>query len=255
MKFDRAPAGLRQVAAWLEAAVSMIYPDACEICGRNQAGAREGYVCAECWRKPGNIRFVRPPFCDRCGLPYAGDVSGDFTCGNCADLKLHFDSARAAVVATPFILDVIHRYKYGRALWLEPFLADLLTRAAGEALANSGFDGIVPTPLHPLRERDREFNQAERLAAALSKRTGIPVLKGLARRTAATRTQALLDRRERSKNVAGAFEARRGISLEGQSLVVVDDVLTTGATTSALSLALRNAGAKSVIVWTVARGI
>src|SRR5438552_1244346 len=82
---------------------------------------------------------------------------------NCRDTELHFSSARSAVIANEVALDVIHRYKYSRALWFEPFLADLLIRAAAAELTHAKWDAIVPVPLHPTKERDREFNQAERL--------------------------------------------------------------------------------------------
>ncbi|MCC7376733.1 MAG: ComF family protein [Verrucomicrobiales bacterium] len=178
-----------------------------------------------------------------------------FVCGNCRDLTLHFSQARAAVVATPFMLDVIHRYKYRQAEWFGPFLGELLNAAAAEAVAGGNWDAIVPVPLHAARRREREFNQAERLGRSLGLRTGLPVLDGCVTRHRATRTQTLLDRRERSKNVASAFTVTGADVVRGKRVVVVDDVLTTGATTSAVGLALRRAGAAEVCVWTVARGV
>jgi len=167
---------------------------------------------------------------------------------------LQFDWARASVVATPFLLDVIHRYKYGRATFFEPFLGGLLEREAVPGLAGGGWDGLVPVPLHPVREREREFNQAERLARWLGRATGIPLETGLVRRGSATRVQASLDRRERVRNVAAAFRVGDPERVAGRRWVVVDDVLTTGATTSAVAGALREAGARAVVVWTLARG-
>lgn len=240
---------------WWEAGVSLLYPSVCEICERRRVEPGDGYVCAECRALPGRIRPVRDPICGRCGLPFAGEVTSEFVCGNCSDLGLDFDSARAAVVATPFVLEVIHRYKYGGALWFEPFLGRLLVEAAAPRLASSSWDFVVPVPLHPMRRRERGFNQAERLARRLCRATGIPLAGDGVRRRAATRTQALLDRGERTQNMAHAFVARSGRRFEGRRLVVVDDVLTTGATCSAVSRALRAAGASEVIVWTVARGV
>lgn len=241
---------------WIEAVWSLIYPGVCQICHGARATRREGYVCGECRRRAGHLRWVRPPWCARCGLPYAGEATSDFVCGNCHDLDLDFDGARASVVATDFLLEVIHRYKYGRARWFEPFLAGLLAAAAvPELMATGPWDGLVPVPLHPLREREREFNQARRLALWLSRATAIPVRGDLVVRRGPTRTQALLARRERIKNVAGAFTVRAGRRTPGARWVVIDDVLTTGATTSAVSQALRAAGAREVRVWTLARGV
>ena len=170
-------------------------------------------------------------------------------------MELRFQSARAAVVAGKLVLDVIHRYKYQRALWFEPFLADLLVRAARPILAAEHWDMIVPVPLHPLKKREREFNQAERLAARLGAATGIPVDTRVLRRVAPTRTQTLLTREQRAANVRNAFAVRPGCQLDSGRIIIVDDVLTTGATTSACARALQAAGAEEVCVWTVARGL
>jgi competence protein ComFC len=159
------------------------------------------------------------------------------------------------VAASPLILDVIHRYKYKRALWFEPFLADLLARQAAPELNREDWDWIVPAPLHPLKQRQREFNQAERLAKWLSRATGIPVRTRVIERVRATRTQTELSRGERAENVAKAFGMRQGVTLSGERIIVLDDVLTTGATTSACAKVLKKAGAGRVCVWTVARGL
>ena len=238
--------------SWLDAGLRFFYPDACQLCYSESATASEGYVGAHCWQ---SVRFIKPPFCECCGLPYEGEITTRFECANCREMDLHFQSARAAVIAGHLVLDVIHRYKYQRALWFEPFLADLLVRAARPALAKEHWDMIVPVPLHPLKKREREFNQAERLAARLGAATEVPVHARELRRVEPTRTQTLLTREQRAANVRHAFAVRAGCQLEGRRVILVDDVLTTGATTSACARALRNAGAREVQVWTVARGL
>ena len=182
-------------------------------------------------------------------------MSGTPVCSNCQDLDLNFEWARASVVATPFMLEVIHRYKYSRALWYEPFLAELLVRGFLEGGVAPDWDAIVPVPLHPARLREREFNQAERLAERLAAVLNVPVARDWVRRVIPTRTQALLDRRQRSKNVSRAFAVTEPRRVAGRRLAVLDDVFTTGATTSALSRVLRQTGAESVVVWTLARGL
>jgi competence protein ComFC len=240
------------LTSWLNAGLAFVYPEVCQLCGGARATPAEGYVCDRCRVK---VRVIKAPFCGRCGRPYEGDITNEFECANCRGMEWHFESARSAVVARDPVLEAIHRYKYQRAFWFEPFLAELLIRAAGPALAGKKRDMIVPVPLHPTKQREREFNQAERLADRLGAATRIPVNKRLLRRVVLTRTQTLLKRPERLANVRNAFAMRDGQRLNGERLVLVDDVFTTGATTGACAQVLVAAGAGEVCVWTVARGI
>jgi ComF family protein len=233
-----------------ETALGFFYPNVCQFCQAHRATEREGYVCAECWTQ---VRFIRPPFCERCGLPFAGDLTTKFECTNCRELELHFSSARSAVVAKTLVLEVIHRFKYSRALWHENFLADLLLREAAPVLRGQQWDAIVPVPLHPKKLREREFNQAEILARRLGAAVNLPVDEQILRRTVPTVTQTFLTRAQRAKNMDSAFAANE--KLAGKKIIVVDDVFTTGATTSACAQALRAGGAGEVCVWTVARGL
>jgi ComF family protein len=238
---------------WFKAALGLFYPETCQLCRAERATAEGGFVGGKCWS---HVRFIRPPFCERCGLPFEGDITTTFVCANCHDLDLYFTSARSAVVARTVVLEAIHRFKYSRALWFENFLADLLVReAAPELLRQGNWDFIAPVPLHPLKLREREFNQAERLAAHLSRATKIPLNNKLLRRANPTATQTLLTREQRAANMKNAFTARPGARLAGKRIVLVDDVFTTGATTNACARALRDSGAAAVGVWTVARGL
>ena len=243
---------IESLAGWVNSGLSFFYPELCQTCLQNRATPAEGFVCTDC---RGQIRWIRPPFCQCCGLPFEGAITTTFNCGNCRDLEPNFTQARAAVVSSDTVREIIHRYKYQRALWFEPFLAGLLIQAAAPQLAGQGWNRIIPVPLHPTREREREFNQAERLAARLSAATDIPLLKGLVQRNVPTPTQTKLTREERRANVRRAFSIARKQKLEGERIVLVDDVLTTGATTSACAAVLLAAGAAEVCVWTVARGI
>ena len=247
MNFPRNP-----LKAWLNAGLGLLYPEICQLCGGARATPAEGYVCGGCRAK---ARFIEDPFCQRCGRPFEGDITTRFECGNCREMEWHFASARSAVVARDPVLEVIHRYKYQRALWFEPFLADLLIRAAGPVLGPQKPSMIVPVPLHPTKQREREFNQAERLARHLGAAIQVPVNKRLLRRVVPTRTQTQLTRPERLANVRHAFAMRGGQRLNGERIVLLDDVFTTGATTSACAAVLTAAGAGEVCVWTVARGI
>ncbi len=243
--------GANSIKQWLDTGLSFLYPEICQVCRQERAQAAEGFVCLACRQ---GVRFVKPPFCEHCGLPYDGDITTTFECTNCAELDLPFSKARSAVVINDMMRDVIHRYKYQQALWFEPFLADLLVREAGPVLAREKWDMIVPVPLHSTKRREREFNQAERLAAQLGGATRLPVNTKLLRRVEPTGSQTRLNRKQRTENMRNAFALRRETRLNGARVVLLDDVFTTGATTSACARVLLAAGAGEVCVWTVARG-
>jgi competence protein ComFC len=237
---------------WFDAGLAFLYPPACQLCTEQRAEPADGLVCPRCWSQ---VRFIKPPFCERCGRPFEGDLTTPFECANCREMELHFTAARSAVVASGVVREAIHRYKYQRALWFEPFLADLLVREAGPALREQKWDCLVPVPLHSTKKREREFNQAGRLAQRLSDATGIPVNTHWLRRILPTSTQTQLTREQRAANMRGAFAVINDGRLHGKRLVLLDDVFTTGATTSACARVLRAAGAGEVCVWTVARGM
>jgi competence protein ComFC len=241
-----------QFQNWLNAGLNLVYPEVCQLCKSEPARARDGFVGSKCWS---HVRFIRPPFCERCGLPYPGELTAPFVCTNCHELELHFSSARSAVVARTVVLEAIHRFKYSRALWFEYFLADLLVREAAPALRGQNWDFIVPVPLHSFKKRERGYNQAALLAARLARTTGIPMNEKLLRRVNPTATQTLLTREQRAANMRRAFAVPPRVKLPGKRIVLVDDVFTTGATTNACAQTLREAGADEICVWTVARGL
>jgi competence protein ComFC len=237
---------------WLNTGLGFFYPEICQLCETERATAADGFVCSRCWS---HVRFIKPPFCERCGLPFEGEFSTAFECANCREMELNFSSARSAVVAKSVVLEAIHRFKYQNALWFENFLAGLFLREALPALRGQMWNFIAPVPLHSVKRREREFNQAENLARHLSGATEIPLNTKLLRRVLPTVTQTLLTREQRAENMRGAFAVRSDVKLDGEEIILVDDVFTTGATTSACAKALKAAGAGEVCVWTVARGL
>lgn len=234
----------------MDAALSFIYPDVCGLCEKQRATRSEGYVCAAYSEE---VRFIVPPFCERCGLPFPGEIDVAFECSNCREMELHFVSARSAVAARGPVLEAIHRYKYQGQLWYEEFLIGLLVPRAREWFARERCDAIVPVPLFSVKRRERGFNQAERLARRLSLALNVPMENKLLKRTLPTPSQTRLSRTERAENMRSAFALRREEKLQGKHFVLVDDVFTTGATTSACAKILLKAGAERVNVWTVAR--
>ena len=242
----------RHIKPWLDAGLSFLYPEVCQFCGKERATPAEGYIGAQCWK---NVRFISPPICGRCGLPFEGDLGTPFECANCRDGEFVFRYARSAVAARGMALEIIHRYKYSNALWFEPFLADLLVRAAAPVLRAESWDMIVPVPLHRSKRAQRGFNQAERLARQLGRETGLALHSRCVARVTPTRSQTTLTRAERAANVRRAFTVKDQAALSGRRVVLVDDVFTTGATTNACAKVLRDGGAADVCVWTLARGL
>ena len=232
-----------------EALLSLLYPPHCANC--QCATAAGEHLCEEC---RGTARRITPPFCHTCSQPFDGKVRGAFVCANCTGREFHFECAVAAYRSNNVVREFIHRFKYDRHFYLRHPLAEWLGDALeDERITVRPFDFLVPVPLHSARERDREFNQADVLAALLAERAKVPVLRCL-ERTRYTTTQTKLDREERMENLRGAFRVRQTPAVLNRHLLIVDDVLTTGSTVDECARVLRLAGAASVRVVTVARG-
>lgn len=177
---------------------------------------------------------------------------GMTSCTNCDGRQWHLTSIVASCRYEGVGGELIKRFKYGRDRTLAPVLGDLLIKALSDhRIAGKKFDAIVPVPLHPLREREREFNQSALLAVRLGRDLRVPV-KNLLRRTRDTAPQAALDRAGRMKNLEGAFEVSK-MTCGGSSVLLVDDVTTTGATLDACAAVLREAGISEVCAVVVAR--
>ena len=249
---SRLPSLTNVLAPWLKSAVDLVYPRSCRFCFQPLGQTDVGVICAPCL---GKVRFIEPPFCERCALPFAGTVSGPFVCGYCKDLRFHFSRAVAACRAEGVVRQSIHRFKYNREMYYGPTLAGWLIHAARRWIDWRRVNGIVPVPLHPRKKRAREFNQAEYLAAELGREFQVPVLGQHLRRVRDTVTQTALDAKERAANLRNAFRAAPGEAIRGQRLVLVDDVFTTGATMDSCARVLVQAGVEDVMALVVARGV
>lgn len=232
-----------------EGLLSLLYPPHCARCRADTAPGV--HLCAACAEQ---ARKIEPPFCRLCSQPFEGAIDGEFTCSNCGDRTLHFDCAVTRYLSRGVVREFIHRFKYDRHYYLRHPLAEWMAEAlADERIRAQPFDAFVPVPLHAARFRERDFNQAEVLAQLLARRTGHPVLRSL-KRIRYTTTQTRLDRQERMENLRNAFRVRHASAVQSRHLILVDDVFTTGSTVDECSRVLREAGAASVRVMTVARG-
>ena len=169
-------------------------------------------------------------------------------------MSLNFEFARGVMRGTPEMLNAIHKFKYQQALWLEPLFRRQFEAGSAEQIRSWRGDCLVPVPLHPVRFRERGFNQAETLCRNLSRDVALPVVTRAVKRIRVTQVQALVSRGECLANMRGAFAPNKQ-NLNGKRVVLVDDVLTTGVTTSDCARACLKAGAATVCVWTLARGL
>ena len=229
--------------------LDLIYPLFCVICGA-KVPADSGELCASCLETfPKN----EPPFCPFCGQGSLCE-SDPALCPSCHGRPFVFDRAWSAALYQGAVRDCLHHFKYReRALLAKP-LAGLLVRFAERHLPLTSFDAIVSVPLSRRRERERGFNQAALLSQEISRVSHLPLLKDCLLRFRETPSQITLSKEERLHNVAGAFRIKTPSAVEGRRLLLVDDIFTTGATANACATTLKETGAVSVSVLTLARG-
>jgi ComF family protein len=242
---------LGRVAAVLRSAfrlsVDVALPQLCAACREPVDG--DG-LCAGCWAK---LSFIAPPYCERLGIPFPYDPGpGVLSLEAIADPPA-YQRARAAVRFDDVARQLVHNLKYGDRLDLAPTMGRWMARAGSPLLAEA--DALVPVPLHWRRQWARRFNQAMVLSEVIAGASGVSIAHAALKRVKATPQQVGLSLSERSLNVQGAFRVTPAGRAEvaGRRLILVDDVLTTGATVDACARALLRAGAAQVDVLVFAR--
>lgn len=243
--FSRAAVGLRRGAGMV---LDMLLPPQCLNC--RAAVDRQGELCAECWRA---IAFLAEPCCARCGYPFAYDEGEDVLCAACLAAPPVYDRARAVMAYNDASRHLVLSFKHGDRLEGAPSYGRWLERAGRPLLGD--IDLIAPVPLHRWRLLKRRYNQAALMAQALARRTGLPAVSDLLQRTRPTPSQGGLSPAQRRANVRRAFAVRPAYRerLAGRRVLLVDDVMTTGATANAIAAVLRRQGAGGVDVLTLAR--
>lgn len=230
-------------------AVNLAFPPSCLACAASTADP--GRLCASCWRK---VRFIERPFCERLGIPLATAVHGEQLSPEAVASPPVFARARAvARFEDGPVRELVHRLKFGDRLDLARPMGLWMARAGEDLLRDT--DLVLPIPLHRLRLWTRKFNQAAALATACAAIARVPVDPFVLHRVKATVPQVDLSRAQRAQNVQGAFrvpdEARP--KMLDRRILLVDDVLTSGATLNAAARVLLRAGARSVDVLVFAR--
>ncbi|HEU0084465.1 MAG TPA: ComF family protein [Bradyrhizobium sp.] len=228
-------------------ALDIALPTLCVACREPVAGTG---VCAECWAK---LSFIAPPFCPRLGIPFVYDPGPDLLSMEAIANPPAYQRARAAVRYDDVARTLVHALKYQDRTDLAPAMGRWMARAGEELLRDA--DALVPVPLHWRRGWSRRYNQSGALARAIASHSGVPVVRDALRRIRPTRQQIGLSRPERTANVQGAFRvlAEKSREVAGRRVVLIDDVLTSGATTDACARALLRAKAAQVDVLVFAR--
>jgi ComF family protein len=236
--------------AWSHAAklaLDIVLPTLCVACREPVDG--EG-VCAECW---GKLSFIAPPFCPRLGIPFVYDPGPDMLSMEAIANPPAYTRARAAVRYDDVARTLVHALKYQDRTDLAPAMGRWMARAGRELLDDA--DVLVPVPLHWRRAWRRRYNQSGALARVIERQNGVKVAAEALRRIRPTEQQIGLSRPQRASNVQGAFKVTpdRQVLIAGRRVVLIDDVLTSGATVDACARALLRAKAASVDVLVFAR--
>ena len=225
-----------------------VLPPRCISCEAPVDG--QGKLCPDCWS---HVRFIDRPMCATCGLPFEFDQGDGALCGACAAENPAYRWARSVMVYNANSRDLILRFKHADRTDAAPTFAKWMSRSGQDLVAAT--DLVVPVPLHRVRLLKRRFNQSALLSNAIAKLSGLDREPGLLERVRNTPSQGGRSRSARIANVSGAFRVReksRG-KLDGRSVLLVDDVMTTGETVEACAKILAKSGALHVDVLTLAR--
>lgn len=231
-------------------ALEMVYPRSCCGCGAALAGTDDNGLCWDC---RSDSSALAPPWCEVCGLTVAGRVDHAFICADCQEVAPSFTRARSLYRYEGGVREAIHALKYRGDFSVIPDLSRILLAGLRTYMEDVEHLVLVPVPLHRKRKLHREFNQGEELIRGMRKLDGsLQVWTGV-KRVKNTDTQTRLSKAGRKANVRNAFQVKRGSSLP-ERVVLVDDVMTTGATLDACAKALKKAGVQEVNALTLARG-
>lgn len=231
----------------LDPVLAAIFPSRCPCCADSLTRPSRGPLCEACWA---SLPRHATRLCG-CGVPLAAAAQG--RCGRCRRGLAAVERGFSLGPYTGALKVLVRELKYRSRRRVAARLAEIVcAEPAAASLLHAG-TVLVPVPLHPRRLRERGFNQSELLAAAVARRTGLPLLPGALVRRQDTPPQAGLSAAARRRNVQGAFAVRQRARVQGRVAILVDDVLTTGATTRACARELARAGAAAVHVLTIAR--
>jgi len=229
---------------------TVIFPSYCRLCSRLLEKKGEKVICSDCLEL---IEIHKGAVCPVCGRFYYHNYNSEFPCQDCLNDLPPFTRHRSLGAYAGRLKEIIILFKYRGYENLSRPLARLVYKYLAEDGLFSGVDFILPVPLYRKREKARGFNQAELLARELSRLCSIPTLPGVLVKVKNTPAQVSLEASDREVNLKGAFSVRKKEKIENRTLLLVDDVFTTGSTVKECALALKRAGAREVRAVTLAR--
>jgi ComF family protein len=236
--------------------IDIIYPPRCPICRgflRNDGATEKntaGHMCGNCYS---DLREIHPPLCPVCGRPFVTGIETNHLCEECLRKRPDYDSAAAAYLYEGALMTAIHRFKYGSKRFLSDSLGPLLAQFAESRLQKCDSLLAMPIPLHPRRLRERGFNQSLLLATYVAKRLDTELDFLSLRRVRYTLPQTGLGKEERRKNVKNAFQLKNPKIVKGRTVLLIDDVATTGNTLNECARILKRAGSGKVLCLVLAR--
>ncbi len=216
----------------------------CFVCGRESFDEKYN-LCERC---KNDFPFIEGHVCNKCGMPI---LEGNMLCDNCKNTKFLFDAARAAFVYNEITDHLLYKLKYGGKKYIAEFFGDLIFDVCKNW--NIDVDMVVPVPLHEKREKKRGYNQSELIAERFCELTGLPLCTDIIFRTKETPNQTKLTKEERMHNLSGAFSFNSSVSIAGKSILIIDDVFTTGSTSNEICKVLRRHKPKSIYVLTAGK--
>ena len=226
--------------------IDLLYPRRCPVCDEILFPGKVK-ICVDCRSK---IIYIKEPTCKKCGKPLKC-AEAEY-CADCME-KSYFYKEGAALFSYPPLKQSLYRFKYGGRQEYADFYAEEIVRFLNQKIAGWNAEALIPVPLHKDKKRVRGYNQAEVLADAISKRTGIPVCASIVERVKNTIPQKQLDETARQNNLKRAFKIYQN-DVKLNTIIIIDDIYTTGSTINALSYTCRNAGIKDIYFLTVAIG-
>lgn len=235
----------------VKSALNILWPLYCQACKKRLEIDSKIHLCPDCLAK---IRFNKLPFCKKCGRSLEGHNSYSDYCHSCQKNEFNFERAYSACLYEGILKELLHEFKYNKNMQAGNTLSAILLKFFEENLFEKNFDFIVPIPLFAAKEREREFNQAEILARPISKKFLITLSKSILVKFKPTPSQTTLTKEKRFLSQKDVFKVLHPEAFYKKKLLIIDDIMTTGATINEAARTLKKSGAQDVYGLTLIRG-